>query len=190
MITAPMWIVWWSLVGIGWFAWLYPFIFRAPHNQRRESITVSGPTRVGLFLEGLAIFLAFAFHMPLEVSPGIIRGIVALALAVACTAMGWQAVAHLGRQFRVQAGLYHDHQLVRTGPYSIVRHPIYTSLLGMLLCTILLVTQWEWAPLSLALFIVGTEIRVRTEDALLASRFGDDFRSYQKSVPAYIPFVR
>src|SRR4051794_12794549 len=111
-----MWIIWWSLVGVGWFAWLYPFIFRAPHNQQRQSITVSAPTRVGLLLEGLAIFFAFVFHMPLETAPGLIRGIVAVALAIGCTVMGWKAVVHLGRQFRVQAGLYHDHQLVRTGP--------------------------------------------------------------------------
>jgi len=71
-----------------------------------------------------------------------------------------------------------------------VRHPIYTSFLGMVLCTILLVTRLEWAPLPLILFIAGTEIRVRTEDNLLASRFGDLFREYQKSVVAYIPFVR
>src|SRR5215212_4857008 len=116
-----MWIISWSLVGVAWFAWLYPFIFRAPHNQQRDSITVSGPTRAGLLLEGLAIFLAFAFHMPMETSPGLIRGILALALAIGCTVMGWQAVIHLGRQFRVQAGLYHDHELVRTGPYSFVR---------------------------------------------------------------------
>ena len=92
--------------------------------------------------------------------------------------MGWRSVIHLGRQFRVQAGLYEDHQLVRTGPYGFVRHPIYTSFMGMLLFTILLITRLEWAPLCLILFIAGTEIRVRTEDKLLASRFGDEFRRY------------
>jgi len=104
--------------------------------------------------------------------------------------MGWRAVAHLGRQFRIQAGLYDDHELVRTGPYGIVRHPIYSSLFGMLLGTMLLFSDLRWAPLPIALFIAGTEIRVRSEDALLASRFGADFENYRRSVPAYIPFVR
>jgi protein-S-isoprenylcysteine O-methyltransferase Ste14 len=45
-------------------------------------------------------------------------------------------------------------------------------------------------PLSLALFICGTEIRVHSEERLLASRFGGQFDAYRKSVPAYIPFVR
>ena len=185
-----MWILWWSLAGVCWFAWLYPFLFRAPHGQQRASITVAGPTRAGLLLELLAIVAAFTFHMPLDSRPGLIRVVLAVGLAAGSVAMGWRAVIHLGRQFRVQAGLYHDHQLVRTGPYAYVRHPIYTSFLGMLVCTVLLVTRLEWAPLAVILFIAGTEIRVRTEDALLASRFGHDFHAYRKAVVAYIPFLR
>jgi protein-S-isoprenylcysteine O-methyltransferase Ste14 len=44
--------------------------------------------------------------------------------------------------------------------------------------------------LSTLLFVIGTEIRVRIEDALLVSRFGDQFRDYQRTVPAYIPFLK
>ena len=104
--------------------------------------------------------------------------------------LAWGAVRHLGRQFRVQAGLYRDHELVRTGPYAVVRHPIYASLLAILLGTLLVLTPWPWIPISLALFLVGTEIRVRAEDGLLASRFGEEFRRYRTRVPAYLPFVR
>jgi protein-S-isoprenylcysteine O-methyltransferase Ste14 len=43
---------------------------------------------------------------------------------------------------------------------------------------------------AIILFIGGTEIRVRIEDALLASRFDEKFREYQRSVSAYIPLVR
>ena len=57
-----MWALSWTLVAVGWFAWLYPFVFRAPHRQHRDSITVPGPTRVGILLEGVAIVLAFVFR--------------------------------------------------------------------------------------------------------------------------------
>jgi protein-S-isoprenylcysteine O-methyltransferase Ste14 len=90
----------------------------------------------------------------------------------------------------VNAGLYEDHELVRSGPYGTVRHPIYSSVLAILLSTILLLTPWRWAAVSLAFFVAGTEIRVRTEDKLLASRFGREFTEYRKKVPAYVPFVR
>lgn len=180
----------WVALMVSWFAWLYPFLFRAPHNQKRPSITVAGPTRAGLLLEGIAIFIAFALRIPADDPPNPVRIAGSLLLGVMSAALSWGAVKHLGRQFRVNAGLYEDHQLVRTGPYGIVRHPIYSSLLAILGATLFLLTPWQWTVVSLAFFIVGTEIRVHAEDSLLASRFGDDFEQYKRKVPAYIPFVR
>ena len=176
-------LLWWSI-------WAYPFIFRAPHKQKRKSITVPTPTRIGLLLECLAILLAFVFRMPPNHSPGVLRIAASMTCGPIAALLAWTSVPHLGRQFRVHAGLYHDHALVRTGPYAIVRHPIYASLLAMLLCTLLLLTPWPWIAVSLALFICGTEIRVYSEEALLASRFAKQFEAYRKAVPAYIPFVR
>jgi len=173
---------------ISWFAWAYPFIFRAPHFQKRESITVTGPTRLGMLLEAMGVLLAFVQTPPARTHPVVLLG--ATVFSVIGIALSWAAVAHLGKQFRIHAGLYVDHELVRTGPYRIVRHPIYASVLAMLLATIVLLTPWPRAFLALAVFIIGTEIRVRSEDRLLASRFGGQFADYRKRVPAYIPFIR
>jgi protein-S-isoprenylcysteine O-methyltransferase Ste14 len=173
-----------------WVTWGYPFIFRAPHNQKRHSITALAPTRVGLLLECIAISIAFAFRLPQGSPPGAARILPAFILGTIATALAWSAVRHLGRQFRIHAGLYDDHQLVRTGAYAVVRHPIYSSLLAMLLCSLLILTRWPWAMIAVVVFIAGTEIRVRTEDRLLASRFGAEFEAYRSEVPAYLPFVR
>jgi protein-S-isoprenylcysteine O-methyltransferase Ste14 len=173
-----------------WIAWWYPFVFRAPHVQKRESITLATPTLIGLLLETAAFGIAFTFRLPEAEEPGVLRLLPAIVLGATAPAIGWYAVIHLGRQFRINAGLYHDHELVCTGPYALVRHPIYASLLGMLLTTSLLLTRWAWAAVALAVFIVGTEIRVRTEDRLLRSRFGEKFEEYRRNVPAYIPLIR
>jgi protein-S-isoprenylcysteine O-methyltransferase Ste14 len=182
-------IAWVALMAC-WFAWLYPFLFRAPHNQKRPSITLAAPTRAGLLLECIAIFIAFACRVPADSPPGVARIAGCLVLGAVSAVLSWTAVKHLGRQFRVNAGLYEDHQLVRTGPYALVRHPIYTSLLAILGATLCLLTPWQWALISLAIFVAGTEIRVHTEDNLLASRFGEQFADYKRTVSAYIPFVR
>lgn len=113
----------------------------------------------------------------------------ALFLVVGCL-LSWTAKRALGRQWRVDAGLNADHELVRSGPYRLVRHPIYASMLSMMLATGLMTTAWPFLAAAVALFLMGTEIRVRVEDSLLESRFGDQFREYRRSVPAYIPFVR
>jgi len=83
-----------------------------------------------------------------------------------------------------------DHELVTSGPYRLVRHPIYTSMLFLLVGTGFMVTPLPMLLLSAAVFMFGTEIRVRIEDRLLASRFGDRFHGYRRRVPAYIPFAK
>jgi protein-S-isoprenylcysteine O-methyltransferase Ste14 len=165
-------------------------VFRAPHRQKRASITVAGPSRIGLLLQTVAYVLAFAFHVPFDAPIGTARAIAAMIPGPVAVWMGWTAVIHLGRQFRIQAGLYEDHQLVRTGPYAVVRHPIYSSMLLLLLAMTVAMTPPVWMAISLALYIAGTEIRVRTEDGLLRSRFPEAFKAYRGKVPAYVPFVR
>jgi protein-S-isoprenylcysteine O-methyltransferase Ste14 len=63
-------------------------------------------------------------------------------------------------------------------------------MLCVLLGTGFLVTPWWLLLPSILLFIIGTEIRVRIEDRLLASHFGERFVVYQQRVPAYIPFLK
>jgi protein-S-isoprenylcysteine O-methyltransferase Ste14 len=173
-----------------WIAWWYPFLFRAPHRQKRASITVAGPSRIGLLLQTLAYFAAFAFHVRFDAPIGTARAIAAMIPGPIAVWMGWTAVTHLGRQFRIQAGLYEDHQLVQTGPYALVRHPIYSSMFALLLAMVVAMPPPVWIVVAFALFIIGTEIRVRTEDGLLRSRFPEQFAEYSRRVPAYIPFVR
>ncbi len=170
-----------------WAVWFYPFIFRAPHWQKREHTTVAGPSLAGLFLECLGISLAFSLRAP---AVGIARLAASAAAGILAIAMAWMAVAHLGRQLRIFAGLYKDHELVRTGPYAVVRHPIYASLFVMLLCTILARSSWLGGLVSVAVFIAGTEIRMRAEDRLLASRFGEAFQAWRRKTPAYLPLIR
>jgi protein-S-isoprenylcysteine O-methyltransferase Ste14 len=180
----------WVELMVCWFAWFYPFVFRAPHFQKRPSISAYRPTLAGLTLEVLAIFIAFAFRLPPDEPRGLVRIAASMVFAVLAGVLSWSAVRHLGRQFRIQAGLYDDHRLVCSGPYAVVRHPIYASLLSVLLCTLLLLTPWRWCVISLLLFVAGTEIRVWTEDRLLESRFPGEFREYRRAVWAYVPFLR
>ncbi|HXF14478.1 MAG TPA: isoprenylcysteine carboxylmethyltransferase family protein, partial [Terriglobales bacterium] len=95
----------------------------------------------------------------------------------------------LAGQLRIDAALGADHRLVRSGPYAVVRNPIYTSML-LVLCAIgVIIAGWKLFVVALLLFVIGTEIRVRIEERLLASHFGEEFQAYKRSIPAYLPFV-
>jgi protein-S-isoprenylcysteine O-methyltransferase Ste14 len=102
----------------------------------------------------------------------------------------WISVSALGKQWRIDAALLPDHELVRKGPYRLLRHPVYTSYFTMVLANALLLTSGPVIACSAALFAIGTEVRVRAEDELLSERFGEEFETYRRRVRAYLPLVR
>lgn len=176
-----------ALLIAGWVAWGAPFVPAA--LRRRRASTRDRTARWGLLLQGAGYFVVWQglSREPLPSAPRVVGACAFFALAAG---LSWTAVRALGRHWRVEAGLDADHELVRSGPYRVVRHPIYTSMLAQLVATGLLLAPWPLLALAAALGAAGTEVRVRVEDALLASRFGAAFEEYRRAVPAYVPYVR
>jgi protein-S-isoprenylcysteine O-methyltransferase Ste14 len=81
-----------------------------------------------------------------------------------------------------------DHELIRTGPYRFVRHPIYTGLLLMCLGTAIEIGKLRGA-ISLVLVGLGFWIKSRQEERLLRRHFPDAYPVYQQEVKALFPFV-
>jgi protein-S-isoprenylcysteine O-methyltransferase Ste14 len=175
-----------GILAAGWLAWMIPF-FLARRGGRAQ--TVDRRARWGIFIQGIG-FAILWMNSYWNRTPSILRTLPAVCLLILGGVLSWTSAMTLGRQWRFDAGLNADHELVRSGAYRFVRHPIYASMLCMLLGTGLLVAPALVLLVSLVLFFIGVEIRIRIEDALLASRFGEDFREYQRRVPAYLPFIR
>jgi len=176
-----------AILTAGWLIWMAPFWLAKRGHQPAK--TVDRRARWGVLLVAVSYAILWQNKFWARPLPGW-RIAVSVAFLVLATALSWTATRHLGRQWRIDAGLNPDHELVTSGPYKLVRHPIYTSML-FLLCGIgFMVTPLPLLLLAMAVFMLGTEIRVRIEDRLLASSFGERFREYQRRVPAYIPFVK
>jgi protein-S-isoprenylcysteine O-methyltransferase Ste14 len=173
-----------AILAAGWIAWLIPFFLRkrnSPAAQQRDK-----RARWGVVVQSIAYSLEWQnpfWARPLE-SWRVPLSVLFFTIAAA---FSWTAVRTLGRQWRIDAGLNADHELIRSGPYRIVRHPIYTSMLCLLLGVGFLITPLWLLGVSTLVMIIGTEIRVRIEERLLASRFGDEFHDYQQRVGAYVP---
>ena len=173
------------IILASWVLWLAPFLSRRPASGARLT---KKQARWGILLEAIAFALLWQGRF-WERNPGW-KLFPAVALMVIAALLSWTGVVALGRQWRVDAALNADHELIRSGPYSMVRHPIYASLLFMLIGTGLIITPVTLFIPALVIFIIGTEIRVRVEDGLLASNFGAEFTEYKRKVRAYIPWVR
>jgi len=176
-----------GVLTAAWVGWTAPFFLIKQKGGKPQ--TLDRRARWGIFLQGIAYFIVWqpTFWAPSRASW---RLPVALVFLIMGPLISWTSARTLGRQWRFDAGLNADHQLIRSGAYRFIRHPIYASMMCMLIGTGILLTRLAFLPIAVILFVAGAEIRIRIEDALLASRFGDEFREYQRKVPAYLPLIR
>jgi len=174
-----------AVLVVGWLAWMMPFLLMKRNKAKAEKI--DRRARWGIFLALIAFSLVW---QPIFWEKSLTPWRLALSLAffILASSLSWTASRTLGRQWRIDAGLNADHDLITSGPYRFVRHPIYTSMLCLLWAVGFLFTRLPWLALATLVALIGTEIRVRVEDGLLESRFGKQFEDYKRSVPGYIPW--
>ena len=114
-------------------------------------------------------------------------------LAILITAMGigfaiW-ARAYLGGNWSSSVTIKVEHQLVRTGPYRWVRHPIYSGLILGLFGTALAQCRLG-GFVSVVLFYMGFKIKSRIEERTMTSTFGAEYDEYSRSTGAIVPKLR
>ncbi|MGN6589580.1 MAG: methyltransferase family protein [Sphingomicrobium sp.] len=95
----------------------------------------------------------------------------------------------LGRNWSIEARTLEDHELVRTGPYARVRHPIYLAMLLFLLGLAVALGHWIQLVIAVPTFLIGTKMRTDAEERLLEQSFGEQFRNYRASTPAIFPKI-
>jgi protein-S-isoprenylcysteine O-methyltransferase Ste14 len=100
----------------------------------------------------------------------------------------WARV-HLGRNWSGTVTIKQDHELIVSGPYALVRHPIYTGLLVALLGTA--TARGEWRGL-LAVLIAGAALwrKLGVEERWMTERFGQQYEDYRRRVPALVPRLK
>lgn len=185
-IGAAPWYDYIIVIG-GVVLWLTPFVRAEWGGSSLASL--DRRARWGLLLEcaAVAIMLQSRFW---SVSPAAWRVAGSVVCFVLANLLSWTSARTLGRQLRFDAAIGTEHELVREGPYRLVRHPIYASFLCVLWGIGLMTATPTLFVTATMVFLVGTEIRVRLEDRLLAERFGHKFEEYRASTRAYLPFIR
>jgi protein-S-isoprenylcysteine O-methyltransferase Ste14 len=96
---------------------------------------------------------------------------------------------HLGTNWSGTVTLKQDHELVTTGPYAIVRHPIYTGLLLALAGSALARGELR-GLLAVGIAMLALWRKLRLEERWMREQFGEDYDAYRRRVSALIPFVR
>ena len=145
----------------------------------------------------LIIFTAALLLLPDKFVPLLNRRFLPLGPAVfwigaAITAAGllfsiW-ARHHLGNNWSQAVTLKKDHELITSGPYALVRHPIYTGLLLAIVgCA---VARGEWrGVLAVVLAFVALWQKLKLEEKWMHAQFGESYEAYARRTPALLPFL-
>ena len=111
-----------------------------------------------------------------------------VALATLGFAFCWWARLHLGALWSGRITRKEGHKVVDTGPYGLVRHPIYTGILTAALATMILRGNTH-AILGFALLVLGYWMKARLEERFLREQLGAaDYDAYAARVPMLVPF--
>src|SRR3954452_14710045 len=95
----------------------------------------------------------------------------------------------MGKNWSLVARTRDNHQLVRSGPFGMVRHPIYLALLLYLISIAAALGHWQQLLFAMPLYMTGTFIRIRDEEKLLRAQFGEEHARYVRDVPSLTPLL-
>src|SRR5215469_12077206 len=184
-----------SLIGYLWLAWALYWLVSAFSNKatvRRESLASRLAYVLPLLVGG--VLLGWR-HLPWEWLNARLwpHSLAAYCLGVALLAAGlgfavW-ARMHLGRNWSGEVTVKEGHELIRTGPYRIVRHPIYTGLIAAVLGTAI-VSGTARAALGVLIIAASLVLKLRREEAFMRDTFPGEYQRYSAEVPALIPFTK
>jgi protein-S-isoprenylcysteine O-methyltransferase Ste14 len=187
-----MQIVYHNLFEALWYLWLAVWVIaalRTKRTVRAESITSRLSHLIPLFL-GIALLASRRIAGPwlaMQIYPQTVwtfwigAGLVALGLGFAV----W-ARMHLAGNWSGTVTLKQDHSLTRSGPYRLVRHPIYTGILTAILGTAIAEAEWR-GFVALALVTLAFLRKIALEERLMVAQFGEAYAQYRAEVPALIP---
>lgn len=178
------------LIGFCWIAFLAVWVAAGFFAKRA---TYWSPR---FWLVRIAVIALFVYSMreshrtsgsATALTSNVTLGVIGVVLCVTGIALAFWARVFIGRNWGMPMSRKADPELVTTGPYRYVRHPIYSGVLLAMFGTSL-VMGWAWAVLLILLsayFIWSA----RTEEKYLATQFPDAYPAYRARTRMLLPFV-
>ena len=176
------------IIGVGWIVfWAYWLVMAATAKAGRSRWTQFAGVRVGIVLLVLLLIRLQVFkgHEAATGNPWLLG--IGLAIFVLGLALAVWARVYLGRNWGMPMSQKADPELVTTGPYGRIRHPIYSGIiLGMVGTAIAVSPYWLIAVAIVgAYFLVSAVVEERT----MAKLFPAAYPPYQRATKILIPYV-
>jgi protein-S-isoprenylcysteine O-methyltransferase Ste14 len=177
--------------------WIFFFLYwqtRAANTKTTQRLEPAASRVLRVFIFLIAIVLLATTRIPM---PWLYRqlwpvGYLPFWLGAAVTIAGllfavW-ARAHLGRNWSSSVTIKQGHELITTGPYAQVRHPIYTGILTGFLGMAIAISQVRGFIVFVLVFLAFWS-KLRMEEEWMRSQFGEAYGTYAQRTTALVPYL-
>jgi protein-S-isoprenylcysteine O-methyltransferase Ste14 len=185
-------------IAVYFLAIIIQIFIRAPFDRKRRRKKVSESRYIGqekailvlLLIGGLLVpiiytatnWLDFAnYNLPTW------AGWLGIALTALSLFVFWRAHVDLGANWSPTLEIHEKHELITYGIYRFIRHPMYASQWILALAQPLLLQNWIAGFINLLAFLPFYLLRVREEEKLMLEQFGEQYRSYMRTVGSVFP---
>jgi protein-S-isoprenylcysteine O-methyltransferase Ste14 len=177
-----------------WALWYAYWIFAALRVRKATVQTESSASTLSWRLTLLAGYACLFVRWPTAwvgqrmLAAGDATGITGVALSLLGLGFAVWARLALGSNWSSAVSLKQDHQLVRSGPYGLSRHPIYTGIITAAVGVA--VNNGQWQSLLGLVLVAGSFLRkLAGEERFMRQQFGADYDAYASTVKKLVPFV-
>lgn len=184
---SSLWIIACWIIFVGY--WILSAAFAKPTLQRQSWLSMLAhrfPIWVGCVLLWYPVRLyPFNLHLTPNMEAARITGVVLCQLGLLVAVWSrWTLAGNWSANVTIKK----EHELIKTGPYRFVRHPIYTGILMMCLGTAAAGARLScW--LGFLSFCFAFWIKMNQEESLMLQHFPDSYPAYRRSVKAIVPFL-
>ncbi len=183
-----------SFFPVVWILFLLYWQIKAANTKTTQRLEPAASRILRVLIFMIAIVILSTTHIPL---PWLYRqlwpaGLWPFWLGAAITIAGllfavWARV-HLGRNWSRSVTIKQGHELINTGPYAVVRHPIYTGILTGFLGMAIAVSQVR-GFIAFALIFLALWIKLSIEEQWMRSQFGEAYGAYARQTAALVPYL-
>lgn len=188
-----------SLVGLLWLVFILLWLVLGQFNKKaskRVSRWTGWWLRLAIII-GVSIVISVRHHgvgslivslsRALPIHPGIVVQWVGVGLCVLGFGLTFWARGYIGRNWGMPMSLREGHELVTSGPYAYIRHPIYSGLMLAMIGSAL-VEGLLWMILF-AFYFAYFLVSARTEEKMMIAQFPDAYPAYRRRTRMLIPYV-
>ncbi len=181
------------IISISWLIFLCYWIISAAHAKKNVCVRSWRwiVLRILIIITIVAVLESKTFSrlddQYLNTTPNPLVGAIGIVLCALGIAFAIWARVHIGKNWGMPMTVKEELELVTTGPYAYIRHPIYSGALLAMLGTALAIGLWWLIPfVVLAIYFIYSATQ---EESLLIRQFPNQYSEYRKRTKMFIPFV-